>query len=256
MILKIYLKDDFKIGTPYLKPENSPGPLTEYSTGALVVLLDYLASSLYFTWVNPTNRKFEERALYRAAELDEAGRYAYKATIFPIMTVGLARQDSAFSMVSFREGGKLSPYIKIPVVRSIYPEQTEIPPTAVDEINAEINDIKQDIHEITARQPINQEVLDKLSEQEGKLLYEGQPIETEIPNREVLEKLSEQGGVLMFNGNPIEGGSGDFDEEHLYIDLLSALGLTPVNPNMPEVLDGGNWATTIFTYHLDGGISW
>ena len=150
MTLKIYLKNDFKIGpesTPYLKPENSPGPLTEHSTGTLVVLLDYLVSSLYFTWVNPTNRKFEERALYRAARLDEPGRYAYKATIFPIMTLGLARQDSAFSMVSFREGEKLSPYIKIPVDRSIYPEQTEIPPTAVDDINTEINSINQYIHE-------------------------------------------------------------------------------------------------------------
>lgn len=208
MILKIYLKDDFKIGTPYLKPENSPGPLTEYSTGTLVVLLDYLASSLYFTWVNPTNRKFEERALYRAAELDETGRYAYKATLFPIMTVGLARQDSAFSMVSFREGGKLSPYIKIPVVRSIYPEQTEIPPTAVDEINTEINDIKQDIHEI--KQDIheieigipNHEVLENLSDDQGKLKYKGQEIkptpvqvineestDEEIPSALAVQKL-------------------------------------------------------------------
>ena len=166
MILKIYLKEDFKVGRsfwPRLQPENSPGPLTEYSTGTLVVLLDYLASSLYFTWVNPTNRKFEERALYRAAELDETGRYAYKATIFPIMTVGLGRQDSAFSMVSFREGGKLSPYIKIPVDRSIYPEQTEIPPTAVDDINTEINGINVDIADLDNRVNDNASDIDKIN---------------------------------------------------------------------------------------------
>lgn len=227
MILKIYLKDDFKIGpqsTPYLKPENSPGPLTEHSTGTLVVLLDYLASSLYFTWVNPTNRKFEERALYRAAELDETGRYAYKATIFPIMTVGLARQDSAFSMVSFREGEKLSPYIKIPVVRSIYPEQTEIPPTAVDEINTEINNIKQDIHEITAGQPIS-----------GGIHYGNEPptssyVKTWIKPFEEIE-LPNALNTFFSGFMPLPDENIGQEEEHTYFEE------SIVNEEEPIILD-------------------
>ena len=101
--------------------------------------------------------------------------------------------------------------------------------------------------------PLSAENLNKMEE---GIRQATEKVEEFDDNKETLKKLSEQDGILMFNGNPIEGGSGDLNEENLYIDLLSALGLTPVNPNMPEVLDGGNWATTIFTYHLNGGTSW
>ena len=48
--------------------------------------------------------------------------------------------------------------------RSIYPEQTEIPPTAVDEINTEINGIKQDVHELEVETDLQREDITDLQE--------------------------------------------------------------------------------------------
>lgn len=56
----------------------------------------------------------------------------------------------------------------------------------------------------------NKETLKKLSEQNGKLNYEGQPIETNIPNKDILEDLSDDQGKLKYKGQDISGG---LDEE-------------------------------------------
>lgn len=134
MNLKFYIQ---KTGGGLRIVNYSPISLVEFGTSQLVILCNEELNAPVFNWVSPTGRKFEERGLYRKVELDEFGYYAYIGTIFPVMTVGPA--PTSFSAVSFRDGVLVSPIARIPVESTIYPEQVEICPTAIDAINSAIS---------------------------------------------------------------------------------------------------------------------
>jgi len=121
--------------------------LVEYSTDTLILLTPELQTeAVQFTWVSPANTRFEERGMYRDSSFDEEGYFAYKATIYPVMTTGLiGQQTTSNAAFSFRIGELFSPFIRIPVHKSLFPEQTELPPTIAADLAAEININKQDI---------------------------------------------------------------------------------------------------------------
>ncbi len=123
--------------------------LVEYSTDTLIFLSPTVLSSLSFSWIGPTNSKFQERVMYRDAELDEGGYYAYKATIYPVFTAGI-RGDVGQAIVSFRSEALFSPIVKVPVNKSLLPEQTELPITQYEEIGTELNTLHEKDAEIEA----------------------------------------------------------------------------------------------------------
>ena len=117
--------------------------VTEYTTFDLVLLLPSVqASAVLYSWISPVNTRFAERAMQRTPAFDEEGLYAYAATIYPVMTAGIpAQQTTGVALVSFRIGAIFSPIVKIPVDKSILPEQTELPLTAVEELQQQIDEL-------------------------------------------------------------------------------------------------------------------
>jgi hypothetical protein len=111
--------------------------LVEYSTDTLVFLSPSLLDSLTFSWIGPTNSKFQERLMYRDISRDETGLFAYSATIYPVFTAGV-RGDVGQVIVSFRSGALFSPIIKVPVNKSVIPEQTQMPVSQYDEIGVDL----------------------------------------------------------------------------------------------------------------------
>jgi hypothetical protein len=85
--------------------------------------------------------------LARDTEEDYEGvDFAYSAKLYPAMTLGLAaQQDTGYALFRVRLGNSLSPIIKIPVLKSLAPEQTEMPPTELEEINARLDEIAQEL---------------------------------------------------------------------------------------------------------------
>ena len=136
--------------------QNYVGSITEYTTETLILFLPVetlIGSEPGFSWISPTGLRFAERLLFRRPDLDimdgdTVSEYAYSATIYPVMSAGLtAQQTSGKCLLSFRLGVTFSPIIKINTDKSIYPEQTELPPTIAEELQAQINDL---INRVTA----------------------------------------------------------------------------------------------------------
>jgi len=76
---------------------------------------------------------------------------------------------------------------------------------------------------LTSTQLPNRDVIEKLTEQDGKLNYNGQPIVEEPENQEVLDKLSEQDGKLLYNGQEIKPTpKQSIDEQSTHEDIPSA----------------------------------
>jgi len=115
--------------------------VTEYTTFDLVLLLPSVqTSAVLYSWISPVNTRFAERLMERTPSYDETGLFAYAATIYPVMTAGIpAQQTSGVSLLSFRIGGVFSPIVKIPVDKSILPEQTQLPKTLAEELQASID---------------------------------------------------------------------------------------------------------------------
>ena len=131
--------------------QNYVGSITEYSTETLILyipVLPSLSNPPQFSWISPTGLRFAERQMFREPSLDitDGGtvlEYAFTATIYPVMTAGLiASQTSGKSLFSFRLGPVFSPIVKVNVDKSIFPEQTELPPTAAEELQTQINLLK------------------------------------------------------------------------------------------------------------------
>ena len=90
--------------------------------------------------------------MYRDSQYDEVGFYAYSATVFPVMTVGLmGQQTTSNATFSFRIGELFSPLVRIAVHKSVFPEQTELPITQVDTMSAKINTFIDDMDELDSR---------------------------------------------------------------------------------------------------------
>jgi hypothetical protein len=115
--------------------------VTEYTTFDLVLLLPSVqTSAVLYSWISPVNTRFAERLMERTPSYDETGLFAYAATIYPVMTAGIpAQQTSGVSLLSFRIGGVFSPIVKIPVDKSILPEQTQLPKTLAEELQESID---------------------------------------------------------------------------------------------------------------------
>ena len=141
MPIKIRVNDSLRLITTKVDP------IVEYSTETLVFLIPTLQTeAVQFTWVSPANTRFEERAMYRDSQYDEVGFYAYSATVFPVMTVGLmGQQTTSNATFSFRIAELFSPLIRIAVHKSVFPEQTELPPTQADTMAAQINTFIDDM---------------------------------------------------------------------------------------------------------------
>lgn len=125
---------------------NYAGSMVEFSTETLVLLLPAVTSEVVrYTWIGPTNKKYEERVMTRDLEYDTDDKYAYSATIYPAMTSGII-SDSGISYFSFRVGSTFSSSIKISITASNFPDQTDIPETQADELSAKINQNIADIN--------------------------------------------------------------------------------------------------------------
>jgi hypothetical protein len=113
----------------------------QYSNTELVVLLAELPTvSPTFNWITPSGVKLVERVLFRNAALDTATHYAYDGMIYPGMTEGiLTNVDVGTARMSLQADSTLSPFVKIPVDKTIIPIQTQLIPTNYDEIMNEIN---------------------------------------------------------------------------------------------------------------------
>ena len=129
--------------------QNYVGSITEDSTETLILYIPVEPlNGPQFSWISPTGLRFAERQMFRDAahDITDGGtilEYAYTATIYPVMTAGLiANQTSGKSLFSFRLGSMFSPIIKINVDKSIFPEQTELPPTVAEELQTQINLLK------------------------------------------------------------------------------------------------------------------
>ena len=120
--------------------------LNQYSTAQLVILLTEVAGTPpTFNWVTPGGVKLSERLLFRDASLDEEGLYAYSATIYPGMTSGVATSvDVGNVRLSIRIGEQTSPYIRVPVNKSILPEQTDFPKSSLEELADVLLDLQNE----------------------------------------------------------------------------------------------------------------
>ena len=160
--------------------------VTEYTTFDLVLLLPSVqASAVLYSWISPANTRFAERTLQRNADFDEEGLYAYSAKIYPVMTAGLlSQQTSGMALCSFRIASVFSPIIRIPVDKSILPEQTEMPTTIQEELQAQIDALNLGI----ATQPeaeagvINNKYMTPLRTKQAILALAPDPDLTEINN--------------------------------------------------------------------------
>lgn len=126
--------------------------LNQFSNAKLVVYLPAMASgTVLYSWVTPSNLKLAERTLVRdAAEEvgDYVGKFAYSSQIYPGMTLGLtAQQDTGVALFRVRIGNLLSPLAKIKVLKSLTPEDTEMPPSQYEELDARIDAIEDDLAE-------------------------------------------------------------------------------------------------------------
>ena len=115
--------------------------LNQFSQAIIITLLPHEPEeSVFFTWITPGGLKLQERVLWRNSEYDESGLYAYLGNIYPGMTTGIPNSmDAGTARMAVRAGALLSPYVKIPVHKSIIPEQTELQESNVDDIVAQIN---------------------------------------------------------------------------------------------------------------------
>lgn len=127
----------------------SPTPLTANSMAKLIVLLELEAAALTYTWVTPGNNKVQERDLFRDMSLDEGGLFGYSALIYPNMTSGLHSQESGHAYFVIRSGNYSSTRVKVPVMNSIIPETSEIPPSRIDEMNMAYNNNAAIIRDMT-----------------------------------------------------------------------------------------------------------
>ena len=131
----------------------SAEPLNQFSNAKLVVYLPALATDTFvYTWVTPSNLKMSERLLSRdAAEEvgDYEGLFAYSSQIYPGMTLGLtAQQDTGTALFRVRIGNILSPIAKVTVLKSLSPEDTEMPPSelaAIAELNERVDNIEDEL---------------------------------------------------------------------------------------------------------------
>ena len=222
MDIKIYVRKDGQ----NLKIENKSTitPLAELTTSTLVVLFSEVMNAPVFNWVSPSNRKYDERGLYREPLLDEEGYFAYKSTIFPVMTVGLGGQQTSFSAVSFRDGEVVGSFAKIPVHKTIYPEQTEIPPTTVDEINGEINDIKDDVNELEIETDLQRTDITTL---QGETIAQQGQIDGLISTTD-----NHGGRITSLEGNSTSHGVRITNLEEVSDGLVETVAYTPENGHL------------------------
>lgn len=127
--------------------------VTEFTTFDLVLLVPSVQqSAVSFNWISPANTKFAERALQRNAEFDEEDLFAYAGKVFPVMTAGMfGQQTTGVALCSFRIGSVFGPIIKIPVDKSILPEQTELIVTVAESLQQEIDQLRIDVDALLAQ---------------------------------------------------------------------------------------------------------
>ena len=128
--IKIVLDTNYKI------LDSTVQTLAQYSTAELVVLFAAIpATSPTFNWITPSGVKIEQRALFRDGDLDDDGYFAYKATIYPFFTIGIsANIDTGYSRVSVYGDSLFSPMLKIPVNKTILPDQLDLPTSNYEEL--------------------------------------------------------------------------------------------------------------------------
>lgn len=74
-------------------------------------------------------------------------KFAYSAVIYPVMSAGLiVQQDSGKCLFSFRIDTKFSSIVKVSVNKSIFPEQTQLAPSNIDELQNTINNLEARIY--------------------------------------------------------------------------------------------------------------
>lgn len=126
----------------------------QWSNTKLVVLFpsESRLNVLRFTWVTPGGVKLEERYMIRDHNEDVPGFEAWSATIYPGMTAGIpTSQDIGFAMISLREDGRVSPLVRVPVDKTIIPDQSVLVPTNADLLNARVAQLEAQIIDIYAR---------------------------------------------------------------------------------------------------------
>jgi hypothetical protein len=108
------------------------GSLNQFSNAEIVVHFTAAqVGTLFYAWVTPGNLNIPERVLTRDEDEDyDENDFAYSAQLYPGMTLGLtSQQDTGYALMRVRLGNTLSPIIKIPVIKSLAPGDTEMPPT-------------------------------------------------------------------------------------------------------------------------------
>jgi hypothetical protein len=124
--------------------------LNQFSNAKLVIYLPAEAEgTVLYSWITPSNLKLAERLLTRDAAEEEGeyeGLFAYSSKIYPGMTLGLtAQQDTGVALFRVRIGNLLSPIAKLTILKSLSPEDTEMPPTELEELNERIDNIEQEL---------------------------------------------------------------------------------------------------------------
>ena len=207
--------------------------LIEYSTDKLVFLSPALLTDLTFSWISPTNRKFQERLMYRDTDEDQEGFYAYSAIIYPVFTAGV-QGDVGKTIVSFRSGEIFSSIVRMPVNKSLLPEQTTMPISLYDEIGADLLllhnkdmsldaidaslqaqiDLKSGVDHIHTETDITD--LDKYTQAEtdGKLALKADLVNGEIPASQLPSYVDDVLEFADFGSFPIDGETGK-----VYVDI-------------------------------------
>lgn len=142
------IKLHITLDSNYKVTSNVAGSLNQFSNAEIVVHLPAAqVGTLYYAWVTPGNLNIGERTLGRDEEEDyDENDFAYSAQIYPGMTLGLtSQQDTGFALMRVRLGNTLSPLIKIPVLKSLAPADTEMPPTELEQINERLDTIEEEL---------------------------------------------------------------------------------------------------------------
>ena len=124
------------------------GSLNQFSNAQIVVHFPAAqVGTVFYAWVTPGNLNIGERILSRDEEEDyDSNDFAYSAQIYPGMTLGLAaQQDTGYALMRVRLNNVLSPLIKIPILKSLAPADTEMPPSELEQLNDRLDTIEEEL---------------------------------------------------------------------------------------------------------------
>lgn len=236
--LHILLDDNYKIIS------GVAGSLNQFSNAEIVVHFPtQQVGTVLYAWVTPSNLNIGERQLTRdaAEDVDDyENMFAYKIRVYPGMTLGLAaQQDTGFALLRVRLGNVLSPLIKIPVIKSLAPDDTEMPPTEVEQINDRLDSIEEELAGDFVRVGLDYDEIDDL-DQEDKIYVEREGVSKFITANNMLGGI--EANIIALNYESAVGTTiAEPDWARTWFDPIEEIVGNTVVENEPTVLEQMNF---------------